>query len=69
MTSYDPRRVHLMDGFARSGLRVRGSSADAAPALAERSAAFLAAARPALSELAGVLGKAHQAADQAVPGR
>ncbi len=41
-----------------------GSSADGPQVLAERSAAFLAAARPALSELAVALGKAHQAADR-----
>jgi hypothetical protein len=41
-----------------------GSSTDTAQALAERSAAFLAAARPASVELAAALGKAHQAADR-----
>jgi hypothetical protein len=40
------------------------SSADGARALAGRSAAFLTAARPVLSQFTAALGNAHQAADR-----
>jgi hypothetical protein len=40
------------------------SSADGAQTLAGRSAAFLTAARPVLSQLTAALGNAHQAADR-----
>jgi len=53
-----------MRSFAADPDLATGSSTDTAQALAGRSAAFLAAAGPILSQFTAALGNAHQAADR-----